>query len=74
MFLESDYPSAAQLRVKFSVKLEILPVPSGDDFRGSTSAHDPDFELFAEQIRNSLCNSTAQELKKNDARDRGTDG
>jgi hypothetical protein len=28
---------------------------------------DPDLERFAEQIRNSLCNSTAQELKKNDS-------
>jgi hypothetical protein len=135
MFLEADYPSATQLREKFSVKLEILPVPSGDDFRVTMSAEeqariareidanvrqsltrgtedlwkrlrdvvshmvdrlgepetrfhaslvtnisdlvsllprlnvnqDPDLELFAEQIRNSLCNFTAQELKKNDS-------
>jgi hypothetical protein len=28
--------------------------------------HDPDLDTFAEQIRNSLCNFTAQELKKDD--------
>jgi hypothetical protein len=134
LFVESDYPSAGELREKFSVKLEILPVPSGDDFRVTLSAeeqtriareidanvrqsltrgtedlwkrlrdvvshlvdrlsepetrfhaslvtnisdlvsllprlnvnHDPDLDTFAEQIRNSLCNFTAQELKKND--------
>jgi hypothetical protein len=134
LFREEDYPSADKLREKFNVKLEVLPIPTGDDFRVALSAEeqarvareidanvrqsltrgtedlwkrlrdvvshmadrlsepetrfhanlvtnifdlvsllpqlnvnqDPDLERFAEQIRNSLCNYTAQDLKKND--------
>jgi hypothetical protein len=134
LFREDDYPSAGKLREKFSVKLEILPVPTGDDFRVTMSAEeqariareidanvrqslsrgtedlwkrlrdvvshmverlsepetrfhatlvtnisdlvtllpqlnvnqDPDLERFAAQIRDSLCNYTAQDLKKHD--------
>ena len=33
MFREEDYPSVAKLRQKFGLKLEVLPIPSGDDFR-----------------------------------------
>jgi hypothetical protein len=132
LFREEDYPTADKLREKFSVKLEILPVPTGDDFRVTMSAEeqariareidanvrqsltrgtedlwkrlrdvvshmvdrlsepetrfhatlvtnisdlvsllpqlnvnqDPDLERFAAQIRESLCNYTAQDLKK----------
>jgi hypothetical protein len=134
LFREEDYPSVGKLREKFSVRLEILPVPTGDDFRVTMSAEeqariareidanvrqsltrgtedlwkrlrdvvshmvdrlnepesrfhatlvtnisdlvsllpqlnvnqDPDLERFAEQIRDSLCNYTAQDLKKHD--------
>lgn len=134
LFREEDYPSASKLREKFSVRLEILPVPSGDDFRVTMSAEeqariareidanvrqsltrgtedlwkrlrdvvshmvdrlrepetrfhatlvtnisdlvsllpqlnvnqDSDLECFATQIRDSLCNHTAQDLKKHD--------
>jgi hypothetical protein len=134
LFREADYPSADKLREKFSVRLEILPVPTGDDFRVTMSAEeqariareidanvrasltrgtedlwkrlrdvvshmvdrlnepetrfhatlvtnisdlvsllpqlnvnqDPDLERFAAQIRDSLCNYTAQDLKKHD--------
>ena len=134
LFREEDYPSAGKLREKFSVRLEILPVPTGDDFRVTMSAEeqariareidanvrqsltrgtedlwkrlrdvvsrmvdrlkepetrfhatlvtnisdlvsllpqlnvnkDPDLERFAAQIRDSLCNYTAQDLKKHD--------
>jgi hypothetical protein len=134
LFREEDYPSADKLREKFSVRLEILPVPTGDDFRVTMSAEeqariareidanvrqslsrgtedlwkrlrevvshmvdrlnepetrfhatlvtnisdlvtllpqlnvnqDPDLERFAAQIRDSLCNFTAQDLKKHD--------
>ena len=134
LFREEDYPSTAELRGKFSVKLEILPVPTGDDFRVVMSAEeqariareidanvrqsltrgteelwkrlrevvshmvdrlgepearfhaslvtnisdlasllpqlnvnqDPDLERFATQIRDRLCNYTAQDLKKHD--------
>jgi hypothetical protein len=134
LFREEDYPAAEKLREKFSVKLEILPVPTGDDFRVHLSAEeqarvareidanvrqsltkgtedlwkrmrevvkhmvdrlsepesrfhatlvtnifdlvsllpqlnvnqDPDLERFASQIRDRLCNYTAQDLKKHD--------
>jgi hypothetical protein len=33
MYRESDYPSVDEMRAKFSVELEVLPLPSGDDFR-----------------------------------------
>ena len=134
LFREEDYPSVGKLREKFSVRLEILPVPTGDDFRVTMSAEeqariareidenvrqsltrgtedlwkrlrdvvshmvdrlnepetrfhstlvtnisdlvsllprlnvnqDPHLERFAAQIRDNLCNYTAQDLKKHD--------
>ena len=134
LFREEDYPSAEKLREKFSVKLEVLPIPTGDDFRVTMSAEeqarvareidanvrqsltrgtedlwkrmrdvvkhmvdrlnepesrfhatlvtnifdlvsllpqlnvnqDPDLERFASQIRDRLCNYTAQDLKQHD--------
>src|ERR1700749_5194495 len=38
LFREEDYPSADALRKKFGLKLEVLPIPSGDDFRVTMSA------------------------------------
>lgn len=46
LFREEDYPSAEKLRGKFGVRLEILPIPSGGDFRVEMSS--------AEQARVSL--------------------
>jgi hypothetical protein len=134
LFREEDYPSTEKLRTKFGVKLEILPIPSGADFRVQMSAEeqarvsreidanvreslmrgtedlwkrlrevvahmvdrlnepesrfhgslvtnvmdlveilprlnvngDADLNRFAEQIKHSLCNYTAQDLKKHD--------
>src|SRR6202048_3559550 len=40
LFREEDYPSANALRKKFGLKLEVLPIPSGDDFRVTTSAEE----------------------------------
>jgi hypothetical protein len=37
LFREEDYPSSEKLRAKFGVKLEVLPIPSGDDFRVTLS-------------------------------------
>ena len=37
LFREEDYPSTKKLRAKFGVKLEVLPIPSGDDFRVTLS-------------------------------------
>src|SRR3984957_19876382 len=40
LFREEDYPSSEKLRTKFGVKLEILPIPSGADFRVQMSAEE----------------------------------
>ncbi|MGB6689606.1 MAG: hypothetical protein WBE76_17360 [Terracidiphilus sp.] len=40
LFREEDYPAADKLRKKFGVKLEILPIPSGNDFRVQMSAEE----------------------------------
>jgi hypothetical protein len=37
LFRKEDYPSTEKLRAKFGVKLEVLPIPSGDDFRVTLS-------------------------------------
>lgn len=134
LFREEDYPSPEKLRAKFGVKLEVLPIPTGADFRVQMSAEeqarvareidanvrqslmrgtedlwkrlrevvahmverlnepesrfhgslvtnvvdlvellprlnvngDADLNRFAEQIRQRLCNHSAQELKKYD--------
>jgi len=134
LFREEDYPSPEKLKAKFGVKLEVLPIPTGADFRVQMSAEeqarisreidlsvreslmrgtedlwkrmrevvahmvdrlnepesrfhgsmvtnvldlveilprlnvsgDQDLNRFAEQIRQRLCNHSAQELKKHD--------
>jgi len=134
LFREEDYPATDKLRKKFGVKLEILPIPTGNDFRVQMSAEeqarvareidanvresltrgtedlwkrlrevvshmvdrlnepesrfhatmvtnvfdlvellprlnvngDADLNRFADQIRQRLCNFTAQDLKKHD--------
>jgi hypothetical protein len=134
LFREEDYPAAEKLRRKFGVKLEVLPIPTGNDFRVQMSAeeqarvareidtnvreslargtedlwkrlrdvvshmvdrlnepesrfhatmvtnvfdlvellphlnvnNDADLSRFADQIRQRLCGSTAQDLKKHD--------
>ena len=40
LFREEDYPAAEKLRKKFGVKLEVLPIPSGADFRVQMSAEE----------------------------------
>jgi hypothetical protein len=40
LFREEDYPSADALRKKFGLKLEVLPIPSGDDFRVTMSVEE----------------------------------
>ncbi len=37
LFREEDHPSAEKLRQKFRLKLEVLPIPSGEDFRVTLS-------------------------------------
>ncbi|HKR27622.1 MAG TPA: hypothetical protein VJS11_09205 [Acidobacteriaceae bacterium] len=37
LFREEDYPSTDKLRNKFGVRLEVLPIPSGNDFRVTLS-------------------------------------
>jgi hypothetical protein len=40
LFREEDYPSVDKLRSKFGIKLEVLPIPSGADFRVELSAEE----------------------------------
>jgi hypothetical protein len=40
LFREEDYPTVEKLREKFGVKLEVLPIPSGADFRVQMSAEE----------------------------------
>ena len=40
LFRQEDYPSVEKLRSKFGVKLEVLPIPSGSDFRVELSAEE----------------------------------
>jgi hypothetical protein len=40
LFREEDYPSVDKLRSKFALKLEVLPIPSGGDFRVTMSAEE----------------------------------
>lgn len=37
LFREEDYPSTDKLRNKFGLRLEVLPIPSGNDFRVTLS-------------------------------------
>jgi hypothetical protein len=40
LFREDDYPSVEKLRSKFGVKLEVLPIPTGSDFRVELSVEE----------------------------------
>jgi hypothetical protein len=40
LFREEDYPATEKLRKKFGVKLEVLPIPTGNDFRVQMSAEE----------------------------------
>jgi len=40
LFREGDYPVAEKLRTKFGLKVEILPIPTGADFRVQMSAEE----------------------------------
>jgi hypothetical protein len=40
LFRQEDYPDVEKLRKKFRVKLEVLPIPSGNDFRVHMSAEE----------------------------------
>ena len=113
LFREEDYPVSEKLRTKFGLKVEILPIPTGADFRVQMSAEeqarvsreidanvresltrgtesrfhgslvtnvldiveilprfnvngDADLNRFADQIKQWLCNYSAQDLKKHD--------
>lgn len=48
MFREDEYPSVARLREKFSIKRDILPIPTGADFR--VSLNEAEQERIAREI------------------------
>ena len=58
LFREEDYPSVEKLREKFGVKLEILPVPSGADFRVDMSREEQ--ERVAREIDMNVRQSLAR--------------
>ncbi len=60
LFREEDYPSAGKLRTKFGVKLEVLPIPNGDDFRVTLSEeeHSRVAREIEESVRQSLNRGT----------------
>jgi hypothetical protein len=66
LFREEDYPTAEKLRRKFGVKLEVLPIPSGEDFRVTMSAEEQ--ARVAKEIdttvRQSLVRGTADLWKR----------
>jgi hypothetical protein len=58
LFREEDYPSTDKLRNKFGVKLEVLPIPSGSDFRVALS------EEEQARVAREIDNSVRQSLQK----------
>jgi hypothetical protein len=40
LFREEDYPSVDKIRSKFGIKMEVLPIPTGSDFRVQLSAEE----------------------------------
>jgi hypothetical protein len=60
LFREEDYPSVEKLRSKFGVKLEVLPIPSGADFRVQLSAEEQArvSREIDENVRESLTRGT----------------
>ena len=60
LFREEDYPTAEKLRQKFGVKLEVLPIPTGDDFRVTLSEEEQArvAREIDENVRQSLIRGT----------------
>jgi hypothetical protein len=60
LFREEDYPSTDKLRNKFGVKLEVLPIPSGNDFRVTLSEEEQArvAQEIDENVRQSLQKGT----------------
>jgi hypothetical protein len=60
LFREEDYPNVDKLRRKFALKLEVLPIPSGDDFRVTLSVEEQArvAQEIDENVRQSLRRST----------------
>jgi hypothetical protein len=60
LFREEDYPSAEKLRSKFGVRLEVLPIPSGEDFRVTLSKEEQArvAQEIDENVRQSLQRGT----------------
>lgn len=60
LFREEDYPSTEKLRNKFGVKLEVLPIPSGNDFRVTLSEEEQArvAQEIDENVRQSLQKGT----------------
>jgi hypothetical protein len=66
LFREEDYPSVEKLRTKFGVKLEVLPIPSGEDFRVTMSAEEQSrvAQEIDASVRQSLARGTVDLWKR----------
>jgi hypothetical protein len=58
LFRQEDYPSVDKLRTKVGVKLEVLPIPSGEDFRVTMSAEEQ--ARVAQEIDTNVSQSLAR--------------
>jgi hypothetical protein len=60
LFREEDFPSIEKLRSKFGIKLEVLPIPTGEDFRVTLSAEEQArvAREIDESVRESLLRGT----------------
>lgn len=61
MFKPADYPSASELRNKFSMKMNVLPVPDKDDFRVDMSEEQA--AAIRADIEQSVKNATDAAIK-----------
>ncbi len=64
LFRVEDYPSAEKLREKFGVKVEVLPIPTGDDFRVTLSREEQArvAREVDESVRQSLVSRGTEDL------------
>lgn len=61
LFSQEDYPSTDKLRKKFGIRLEVIPIPTGGDFRVEMSAEEQArvAKEIDRNVRDSLARGTA---------------
>lgn len=61
MFDQNDYPTKAELRTKFSMSTNVLPVPTSGDFRAEMS--DAQADMIRSQIEDTVSQATSVAIK-----------